>query len=260
MCTRACPRFRNWEAEIDTHRFARERTEDEVFGIGDVLLARSTRREPRRERPGRRFRLDAAHLRPGERPHRRRARERPRGRRHRRGAPNRGWRAPAPTCSTPPSRATPTAPTCSPTPRPSRPAPSASPWWAWAAWPRHRERCRPARPARSRAASASRIGLLCSKTFDDAIFEELFEKQYGLERADIVKMNIKGVFQIWTRDGGVPRGAPQGGPRLHPRGLQELPRLRRRARRPLGGRHRRLQRLDARDRAHRPGPRDRCAR
>ena len=46
------------------------------------------------------------------------------------------------------------------------------------------------------------IGLLCSKTFDDAIFEELFEAKYGLRRAEIMKMNIKGVFQIWTRDGG----------------------------------------------------------
>jgi coenzyme F420 hydrogenase subunit beta len=46
------------------------------------------------------------------------------------------------------------------------------------------------------------IGLMCSKTFDDAIFEELFEAQYGLVRANIKKMNIKGVFQIWTHDGG----------------------------------------------------------
>ena len=46
------------------------------------------------------------------------------------------------------------------------------------------------------------IGLLCSKTFDDRIFEELFEAKYGLRRADIKKMNIKGVFQIWTHDGG----------------------------------------------------------
>ena len=45
------------------------------------------------------------------------------------------------------------------------------------------------------------IGLLCSKTFDDAIFPELFEARYGLAREDIVKMNIKGIFQVWTRDG-----------------------------------------------------------
>jgi coenzyme F420 hydrogenase subunit beta len=45
------------------------------------------------------------------------------------------------------------------------------------------------------------IGLLCSKTFDDAIFSELFEAKYGIVKADIVKMNIKGVFQIWERDG-----------------------------------------------------------
>jgi coenzyme F420 hydrogenase subunit beta len=45
------------------------------------------------------------------------------------------------------------------------------------------------------------IGLLCSKTFDDAIFEELFEAKYGLHKRDMIKMNIKGVFQIWMRDG-----------------------------------------------------------
>jgi coenzyme F420 hydrogenase subunit beta len=46
------------------------------------------------------------------------------------------------------------------------------------------------------------IGLLCSKTFDDAIFEELFEAKYRIPKSEITKMNIKGVFQIWTRDGG----------------------------------------------------------
>ncbi len=45
------------------------------------------------------------------------------------------------------------------------------------------------------------VGLLCSKTFDDAMFDELFETKYGLAKADMVKMNIKGVFQIWMRDG-----------------------------------------------------------
>ena len=45
------------------------------------------------------------------------------------------------------------------------------------------------------------IGLLCSKTFDDAIFPELFEAKYGLKKEDMVKMNIKGAFQIWMKDG-----------------------------------------------------------
>ncbi len=45
------------------------------------------------------------------------------------------------------------------------------------------------------------IGLLCSKSFDDAMFDELFGVKYGLDKNDIVKMNIKGVFQVWMKDG-----------------------------------------------------------
>lgn len=45
------------------------------------------------------------------------------------------------------------------------------------------------------------IGLLCSKTFDDAIFEELFWAKYGLKKSEMAKMNIKGAFQIWMKDG-----------------------------------------------------------
>ena len=48
---------------------------------------------------------------------------------------------------------------------------------------------------------ALNIGLLCSKTFDDAIFEELFEARYGLQKQDILKMNVKGVMQIWMKNG-----------------------------------------------------------
>jgi coenzyme F420 hydrogenase subunit beta len=45
------------------------------------------------------------------------------------------------------------------------------------------------------------IGLLCSKSFDDSIFEELFLTKYGLPKEEMTKMNIKGVFQIWMKDG-----------------------------------------------------------
>ncbi|CAN5314680.1 hypothetical protein BH20ACT3_BH20ACT3_12080 [soil metagenome] len=45
------------------------------------------------------------------------------------------------------------------------------------------------------------IGLLCPKTFDDRIFDKLFDAKYKTPRASIKKMEIKGVFQIWTHDG-----------------------------------------------------------
>ena len=61
------------------------------------------------------------------------------------------------------------------------------------------QRARPAGKVARRL--ALNIGLLCSKTFDDAIFPELFEAKYGLKKQDMVKMNIKGVFQIWMKDG-----------------------------------------------------------
>ncbi len=45
------------------------------------------------------------------------------------------------------------------------------------------------------------IGLLCSKSFDDSLFDELFWIKYGLRKENIKKMNIKGVFQVWMHNG-----------------------------------------------------------
>ncbi|MEZ5297160.1 MAG: hypothetical protein R2697_13040 [Ilumatobacteraceae bacterium] len=67
--------------------------------------------------------------------------------------------------------------------------------WGWAARRRRRRRCGP-QGRQGVQAVLFNIGLLCSKTFDDAIFTELFGAKYGLKKQNMKKMNIKGVFQI----------------------------------------------------------------
>jgi coenzyme F420 hydrogenase subunit beta len=43
ICTRACPRFRDWESDLDRTLFGRERTADEPYGIArSILLTRAT--------------------------------------------------------------------------------------------------------------------------------------------------------------------------------------------------------------------------
>ncbi len=199
MCTRACPRFRTWEREIDVHRAGRERRDDEVYGVGDVLLARAT--DPEEAAAGQdggfvsaalvyaleNDLVDAALVSAlsGD------------GR----------WRAePAVVRTREEVLAT----------AGSRYTYSANLLAFPAAAEGGAERialvgmgCMASAPGAMQVRKSGKIarrlsltiGLLCSKTFDDRIFDELFESRYGIARAEIVKMNIKGVFQIWTRDG-----------------------------------------------------------
>jgi coenzyme F420 hydrogenase subunit beta len=199
LCTRACPRFRNWEGEIDTKLFARERTDDEVYGVGDVLLARAS--DPSLVENGQdggfvsalliyaleNDVIDAALVSGLE-------------------GDGSTWRA-QPRVARTRQEVLDTAK--------SRYTYSAN----LLAYPEAVEQgaeriavvgmgCIASAPGVMAARKAGKIarrlsltiGLLCSKTFDDAIFEELFEAKYDIRRADIKKMNIKGVFQIWTHD------------------------------------------------------------
>ncbi len=199
MCTRACPRFRTWETEIDEKLFGRPRTDDEIFGqCLDIVLARAT--DPELAAAGQdggfvsallTFALENDHVDAALVS----------------GLEGGGsWRA-VPTMvrtreevlATAGSRYTYSANTLA--------YPDAIATGA--------ERialvgmgCQASAPGAMQARKAGKIarrlslsiGLLCSKTFDDAIFEELFEAKYGIARHEIVKMNIKGVFQLWLTE------------------------------------------------------------
>ena len=201
MCTRACPRFRNWESEIDIQRFARERTADEVWGVGDVLLARATDESLVENGQDGGFVsalliyalendvVDAALVSGLE-------------------GDGSTWRAVPMVART----------------RDDVIARAKSSYTYSANLLAYEEAveggaerialvgmgCMASAPGAMQARKAGKvarrlsltIGLLCSKTFDDSIFEKLFEAQYNIKRADILKMNIKGVFQLWTKDGG----------------------------------------------------------
>ena len=201
MCTRACPRFRTWESDIDTFLFGRERRDEEVAGISsDIVLARAA--DPKVRDAGQDGGLvsaillwalahdviDAALVSNVE-------------------GNGSSWRA-VPAVARTPEEVLAAAG--------SRYTYSANTLAYPAAVEAGAERialvgmsCQasvpPVMSARKTGKVARRlalsIGLLCSKTFDDAIFPELFEAKYGLRRPDISKINIKGVFQIWTTDG-----------------------------------------------------------
>jgi coenzyme F420 hydrogenase subunit beta len=201
MCTRACPRFRTWETEIDTFMFGRERNADEVAGIvGDILLVRAA--DPDVRDNGQDGGLvsailiwaleheviDAALVSALE-------------------GDGTSWKA-VPAVARTRDEVLATAG--------SRYTYSANTLAYAEAVDGGAEKialvgmsCQASIPAVMSTRKAGKvarrlslsIGLLCSKTFDDAIFEDLFEAKYGLKRETIKKINIKGVFQIWTRDG-----------------------------------------------------------
>jgi coenzyme F420 hydrogenase subunit beta len=201
MCTRACPRFRTWETEIDTFMFGRERNADEVAGVvGDILLVRAA--DPDVRDNGQDGGLvsailiwaleneviDAALVSALE-------------------GDGTSWKA-VPAVAKTRQEVLATAG--------SRYTYSANTLAYNEAVEGGAEKialvgmsCQASVPAVMSARKAGKvarrlslsIGLLCSKTFDDTIFEELFEAKYGLTRAAIKKINIKGVFQIWTHDG-----------------------------------------------------------
>ncbi|HUR22876.1 MAG TPA: Coenzyme F420 hydrogenase/dehydrogenase, beta subunit C-terminal domain [Acidimicrobiales bacterium] len=200
-CTRACPRFRSWEPELDNHLFGRTRAPDEMAGVSkDIILARAT--NPEIHQKGQDGGLVSAILLwaiehdyidaalvsylQGD---------------------GTGWKAIPGVART----------------REEILAAAGSRYTYSANTMAYAEAvaggaeklalvgmsCQssvpPALTVRKAGKPARRfvlnIGLLCSKTFDDAIFEELFEAKYGLKKQDMVKMNIKGVFQIWMRNG-----------------------------------------------------------
>ena len=63
---------------------------------------------------------------------------------------------------------------------------------------------------------ALNIGLLCSKTFDDAIFEELFEAKYGLAQGRHGEDEHQGRVPDLDARRQLPRDQPEGMPRLDP--------------------------------------------
>jgi coenzyme F420 hydrogenase subunit beta len=200
-CTRACPRFRHWEPEADEHLFARERGPDEIAGIySDILLTRAS--DDMVHRMGQDGGLVSAIL---------------------IWAMDEGyidgaltsfldgaagdWKAIPGVAANKDevlesagSRYTYSANTLALNDALERgleklalvgmSCQSSVPPVMW-----HRKVGKVSKPI------VFNLGLLCSKTFDDAIFEELFDAKYGLPKHDMVKMNIKGVFQIWMQDG-----------------------------------------------------------
>ena len=201
LCTRACPRFRDWEDEANTFLFERSREVEEVSGIlGEIFLARAT--DPELHVAGQdgglvsallvyaleHDHIDAALVSSIE-------------------GDGTSWKARPAVARTRDEVIAGAG---------SRYTYSANTLAYAEATEGGAERlalvgmgCQTSAPPMMSARRAGKvarrfvltIGLMCSKTFDDAIFDELFLARYGLAREEILKMNIKGVFQVWMRDG-----------------------------------------------------------
>ncbi|HEX2274657.1 MAG TPA: Coenzyme F420 hydrogenase/dehydrogenase, beta subunit C-terminal domain [Acidimicrobiales bacterium] len=200
-CTRACPRFRSWEPEIDTHLFGRPRRPDEVDGISkDIILARAADPEilERGQDGGlvsaillwalEHGYIDAALVSYLE-------------------GDGSTWKAIPGVARTRDeilaaagSRYTYSANTMAYAEAVEKGAEKLAlvGMSCQSSVPPVMTLRKAGKPARRFVLN---IGLLCSKTFDDAIFSELLEAKYGLRKQDMVKMNVKGVLQIWMRDG-----------------------------------------------------------
>ena len=200
-CTRACPRFRAWEPEIDNHLFGRTRRQEEVDGISkDIILAKAA--DPAVEKAGQDGGLvsailiwalehgyiDAALVSYLE-------------------GDGTSWKAIPGVARTKEevlaaagSRYTYSANTMAYDEAVAGGAEKLAlvGMSCQSSVPPVMDVRKAGKPARRFTLN---IGLLCSKTFDDAIFEELLDAKYGLARKDIAKMNVKGALQVWMRDG-----------------------------------------------------------
>jgi len=203
-CTRACPRFRHWETEADEHLFGRVRNADELSGIySDIMLVRA--KNDSVYETGQDGGLVSAiliwalendvidgalvsHLETGE-------------------GGEGGWKAIPAVASNREevlagagSRYTYSANTLAFNEAKERGLDrlalvgmSCQTSIAPVMW--HRKIGKVSKPIKLN------IGLLCSKSFDDALFDDLFHTKYGLAKENIAKMNIKGVFQVWMKNG-----------------------------------------------------------
>lgn len=201
ICTRACPRFRAWESDLDEALFGRRRQPEEVWGIArSVLLARATDRSiNERGQDGglvstlliwglETDRIDAALT--------------------SRIADTRGPFDAEPFLATTREEVLATAG--------SRYTYSANPLAMAEAEARKLTRvalvgmsCQASINGTIEAYGINKykrrialvIGLLCSKTFTYEGQQQVLAA-HGIDIADVVKVNVKGRYMVWTRDGG----------------------------------------------------------